>query len=143
MLKEVQEQLQALEDKRRQVEKGLELKQKRVHEVIEREKQQALVEAKKVAEKLLREQEMKEREFENKLKIRELELCEREARLWAETEFVNSQKEMLSRTVKLDVGGRLFRTTLTTLCSEESMLSAMFSGRHEICEHIPPPFALL
>jgi hypothetical protein len=34
------------------------------------------------------------------------------------------------RKVKLDVGGKLFVTSLTTLCSKpDSMLASMFSGR--------------
>jgi len=64
--------------------------------------------------------------------MRELELCKKEAKFDAEAKFVNNQQEMVGHIVKLDVGGRRFKTTLTTLCSEESMLSAMFSGRHEL-----------
>jgi len=38
-----------------------------------------------------------------------------------------------SSTVKLNVGGKIYKTTLDTLRKDpDSMLSAMFSGRHEL-----------
>lgn len=37
-----------------------------------------------------------------------------------------------SQYVKLNVGGSLFQTTIGTLTKTESMLSAMFSGRHVV-----------
>ena len=37
------------------------------------------------------------------------------------------------RSVKLNVGGKIYQTTLSTLLKDpNSMLSAMFSGRHEL-----------
>jgi len=37
------------------------------------------------------------------------------------------------RTVKLNVGGKIYKTTLSTLQKDpDSMLCAMFSGRHEL-----------
>lgn len=38
-----------------------------------------------------------------------------------------------SQYVKLNVGGALFQTTLTTLLKHDTMLRAMFSGRMEVC----------
>lgn len=35
--------------------------------------------------------------------------------------------------VKLNVGGALFQTTLTTLNKYDCMFRAMFSGRNEVC----------
>ena len=40
---------------------------------------------------------------------------------------------MLQGRIKLDVGGITFTTSTTTLtCDSDSMLAAMFSGRHEL-----------
>ena len=38
-----------------------------------------------------------------------------------------------SQYVKLNVGGALFQTTLTTLLKHDTMLRAMFCGRMEVC----------
>jgi hypothetical protein len=48
---------------------------------------------------------------------------------------VEGALEKFKSNVKLNVGGYKFETTLTTLTSDkESMLAAMFSGRHELNE---------
>ena len=41
----------------------------------------------------------------------------------------------LDERVVLDVGGVRFTTSRNTLCAKESMLSAMFSGRHKVPVH--------
>ncbi|CAI4231231.1 unnamed protein product [Auanema sp. JU1783] len=50
--------------------------------------------------------------------------------LYLEEEQKN--KEPVDRYVKLNVGGSLFQTTLSTLTKEDTMLRAMFSGRIEV-----------
>lgn len=48
---------------------------------------------------------------------------------------VEGALEKFKSNVKLNVGGYKFETTMTTLTSDkESMLAAMFSGRHELNE---------
>ena len=47
--------------------------------------------------------------------------------------FVGDQKFKTQKKIKLDVGGKIFSTSITTLVSEpDSMLAAMFSGRFEL-----------
>lgn len=51
----------------------------------------------------------------------------------AEEEFVEQLKKRSRRRIKLNVGGRHFVTSLTTLTADpNSMLAAMFSGRHKL-----------
>lgn len=38
-----------------------------------------------------------------------------------------------SHYIKLNVGGALYQTTISTLTKHDSMLRAMFSGRMEVC----------
>lgn len=61
-------------------------------------------------------------------------IMELQAKLDREREEFEHYKEKIAtvhfpNTIKLDVGGHHFKTTASTLCKEESMLSAMFSGR--------------
>ena len=50
-----------------------------------------------------------------------------------EAEIVAEFNKRVSKILKLNVGGRIFTTTQATLTSvEESMLSAMFSGRYNL-----------
>lgn len=41
-----------------------------------------------------------------------------------------------SQYIKLNVGGALYQTTISTLTKHDSMLRAMFSGRMEVYFHI-------
>jgi len=63
MLKEVQDQLQALEDTRREVEKELAVKRQQTLEAIERDQLQVSIAAKKSEAAQLKVQARREREF--------------------------------------------------------------------------------
>ncbi|EJW70898.1 hypothetical protein WUBG_18197 [Wuchereria bancrofti] len=41
-----------------------------------------------------------------------------------------------SQYIKLNVGGALYQTTISTLTKHDSMLRAMFSGRMEVYFHV-------
>jgi hypothetical protein len=63
----------------------------------------------------------------------ELQVQGTEAALAAHHKFAEELRLRAGSRVKLDVGGVHFTTSLTTLMTEpESMLAAMFSGRHEL-----------
>eukprot|EP01121_Diplochlamys_sp_Union-15-3_P008894 TRINITY_DN2392_c0_g1_i1.p1 TRINITY_DN2392_c0_g1~~TRINITY_DN2392_c0_g1_i1.p1 ORF type:complete len:155 (-),score=15.33 TRINITY_DN2392_c0_g1_i1:170-634(-) len=50
-----------------------------------------------------------------------------------ELETIKETKEKWGKIIKLNVGGKYFATYITTLTSyPDSMLAAMFSGRHEL-----------
>lgn len=63
----------------------------------------------------------------------ELQVQGTEAALVAHDKFAEELRLRAGSRVKLDVGGVHFTTSLTTLMTEpDSMLAAMFSGRHEL-----------
>src|SRR5690349_9636973 len=47
-------------------------------------------------------------------------------------ESTTGSNNALEDPIKLNVGGKIFMTSKSTFLKEESMLSAMFSGRHEL-----------
>ena len=49
-----------------------------------------------------------------------------------EVEEILDKLRLRSKYVKLNVGGTLFTTTVTTLTKQDNMLRAMFSGRMEL-----------
>jgi BTB/POZ domain len=58
---------------------------------------------------------------------------EEEKRLWEGEKAIIAKTQHLDPQVKLDIGGHTFTTTLTTLTRiPDSMLGAMFSGRHTL-----------
>lgn len=116
--------------------------------------QQLIAKAKEEAESLAREKKeievlkevWKVEQEEEKARIR-AELAQERAEFAAEKEelakrvayfedersFVSDTNLSSARKIKLDVGGVHYSTTITTLTSQpESMLAAMFSGRHAI-----------
>lgn len=54
------------------------------------------------------------------------------SQLRMESRFSRLQMAAHSERVKLNVGGTIYETTLSTLRKEESFLSALFSGRYEV-----------
>jgi len=59
------------------------------------------------------------------------ELEEQKQKFTQEKDIIKDQQLRSSTKIKLDVGGKIFSTSLTTLTSQpNSMLAAMFSGRH-------------
>lgn len=67
------------------------------------------------------------------LEERMREIQEKEESIKTTTNFVNDVTLKTSKIIKLNVGGVQFMTSLTTLCADQdSMLAAMFSGRHEL-----------
>jgi nitrate/nitrite-specific signal transduction histidine kinase len=69
----------------------------------------------------------------NDLAALEIEVVRTEAALEAHHKFAEELRLRVGSRVKLDVGGVHFTTSVTTLMTEpDSMLAAMFSGRHEL-----------
>lgn len=63
----------------------------------------------------------------------ESSLNEREKKIIDQENFIQDQQLKNSKIIKLNVGGKRFTTTLTTLTSDkDSMLAAMFSGRYSL-----------
>jgi hypothetical protein len=63
----------------------------------------------------------------------ESSLNEREKKIIDQENFIRDQQLKNSKIIKLNVGGKRFTTTLTTLTSDkDSMLAAMFSGRYSL-----------
>eukprot|EP01116_Phalansterium_solitarium_P003870 TRINITY_DN146_c0_g1_i1.p1 TRINITY_DN146_c0_g1~~TRINITY_DN146_c0_g1_i1.p1 ORF type:complete len:379 (-),score=39.47 TRINITY_DN146_c0_g1_i1:263-1399(-) len=76
------------------------------------------------------EEEWKRLEAEKKQLKEDRESLEHEIKLMEEVHTMQKGQ------VKLDVGGHMFSTSVTTLTKEHgSMLAAMFSGRHEIVKN--------
>ena len=62
-------------------------------------------------------------------------LAQEEQKLEQEKSIFNSTHKILmsfNDPITLNVGGQIFTTSLTTLTREDSMLKAMFSGRHSL-----------
>lgn len=67
------------------------------------------------------------------LKAAEMEQLEKEKSQWEEEKQRVASSQTFGSKIKLDVGGTRFTTTMTTLQRfPESMLGAMFSGRHAL-----------
>jgi hypothetical protein len=69
------------------------------------------------------------------LKERYNQLEEAEKKLENEKEKFDAAHKMIETfkdPIKLNIGGKIFMTSKSTLLKEESMLAAMFSGRHEL-----------
>ena len=80
--------------------------------------------------------EVKQRKmFDEKQKElqRKCDILEAEKRDWEEEKERVKQTKVFEKVVTLDVGGTKYRTTLSTLTKyPDSMLGAMFSGRHDL-----------
>ena len=64
---------------------------------------------------------------------RKFDILEAERRNWKEEKEKVKQTTVFDKVVTLDVGGTKYRTTLSTLTKyPDSMLGAMFSGRHDL-----------
>ena len=72
-------------------------------------------------------------EKENELKAKEEQLDEDRKKLQMEIERMSEVNKIQESRVKLDIGGHLYTTlTLPLTKDRDSMLSAMFSGRHSV-----------
>ena len=64
---------------------------------------------------------------------RKFDILEAERRDWEEEKEKVSQTKVFDKVVTLDVGGTMYRATLSTLTKyPDSMLGVMFSGRHDL-----------
>jgi hypothetical protein len=83
-----------------------------------------------------KEQKQEERTKELSARSHLLDLREQQLefkRLEQEKAFINNTNLTTEKQVHLNVGGKVFSTSHSTICSvPESMLCAMFSGRHEL-----------
>ncbi|KAH3694186.1 uncharacterized protein LOC127861643 isoform X1 [Dreissena polymorpha] len=96
----------------------------------------------KAAMLLKQEKEVKERQrklakdqdsFKRDMKKEREEICRQWQQLRDEITRMEETHKIQKGRVKLDVGGHVFTTSLLTLTREaDSMLAAMFSGRHEL-----------
>ena len=67
---------------------------------------------------------------------KEVEAMKVELENWEEEKKRIASTHNVEATIKLDIGGQLFTTTLTTLTRfPETMLGAMFSGRHALTKN--------
>ena len=91
-------------------------------------------------EQMKKELETRRSELQEKEEAMRAEIEEERKQLRIETEKLEAEKEAMkgvhtfqSGRLKLDVGGHKFTTSRTTLTSQpDSMLAAMFSGRHTL-----------
>ena len=91
-------------------------------------------------EQMKKEIETRRAELQEKEEAMRAEIKEERKQLRIETEKLEAEKEAMkgvhtfqSGRLKLDVGGHKFTTSCTTLTSQpDSMLAAMFSGRHTL-----------
>ena len=61
------------------------------------------------------------------------EFRQKEEKFHQEIEQIQQMHKIKSKKIKLDIGGTIFTTSLTTLQRDpNSLLAAMFSGRHEL-----------
>jgi BTB/POZ domain len=81
----------------------------------------------------VRDEADKYRESEKEKIEVERAALEQDKKLWEEEKAMIAKTQHLDPQVKLDIGGHTFTTTLTTLTRiPDSMLGAMFSGRHTL-----------
>jgi BTB/POZ domain len=81
----------------------------------------------------LEEAEAEARELIRRAAQDEREALELEMQKFEEEKAMVAAAHRLDQKIKLDVGGHIFTTTLTTLTRiQDSMLGAMFSGRHNL-----------
>ncbi len=81
----------------------------------------------------LREQVENLREREQMLESKEAELKTKKKRFQKELQYLDEVNKVTDSIIKLNVGGHVFVTSSVTLTREpDSMLAAMFSGRHQL-----------
>ena len=152
LMKEVQVQLVQLDARRAEVDREILAKRSRAEKEekeklaefetqLQRKRQQVDQELSNIATRMQKEEtslEVVHREKMKEVKDKvDAELQSTKDELQCVTEELKRVQLFVDRhsqdtLVKLDVGGRRFKTTRTTLGAEESMLSAMFSGRHKL-----------
>lgn len=98
---------------------------------------EVLQEKKRLLEERIKEQQEKEAEMERQIERKRVEtqaqLEQQRLELEAEKKTMENVHKFQSNQVTLDVGGKRFKTSLSTLRKEpNTMLAAMFSGRHEL-----------
>jgi Ni,Fe-hydrogenase I cytochrome b subunit len=81
-------------------------------------------------------------DIQDQIKILSAMLNEKYARLVEDVEYLDREKAKFDSThkilmtfkdpIKLNIGGKIFMTSRSTLMKEDSMFKSMFSGRHEL-----------
>ena len=111
----------------------------RERQKLEQEKADIKEKEKKMRKSLQAEFDKKEEEQREEFKKmqeelqRKVDILQAERRDWEEEKVRLKQTRVFEKVVTLDVGGTKYRTTLSTLTKyPDSMLGAMFSGRHDL-----------
>ena len=130
--KEMEERAKQLDEKEAGMKKYLEEQEKEMKGMQERAKQldEKEVEMKKYSE----EQKKEMRERREEVEETRITLAE-EKREWEEEKERVKKTKTFEKTINLNIGGSKYTTTLSTLTKyPDSMLGAMFSGRHALVQ---------